>query len=110
MGAAGTLALCASAVADGDDEDGTGITPLGDAHAFEYTPDPLSHDVEQPAASTNNPNYAAKMLGYGRQTFGDMIHAMKDSLNLGGANNVIWHDNGDVEFNGRIIGNMHDYR
>jgi hypothetical protein len=50
------------------------------------------------------------MLGYDRQTFGDMIHAMTDSLNLGGANNVIWHDNGDVEFNGRIIGNMHDYR
>lgn len=49
------------------------------------------------------------MPGYDRDTFGDMIHAMKDNLDLGGADNVIWHDNGDVEFNRNIIGNMHDY-
>lgn len=69
----------------------------------------MSDDTEELAASTNNPNYAAKMPGYDRDTFGDMIHAMKDNLDLGGADNVIWHDNGDVEFNRNIIGNMHDY-
>jgi hypothetical protein len=61
------------------------------------------------AASTNNPNYAAQMLGYDRKTFGNMTHSMKDDLDLGSADNVIWHDSGDVEFNGQIIGNMHDY-
>ncbi|MCA8250226.1 hypothetical protein LGN12_23985 [Burkholderia multivorans] len=85
-------------------------TSLGDAEAFDYAANPLSDDVEQLAASTNNPNYAAKMLGYDRATFGDMIHSMKDDLNLGGADNVIWHDNGDVEFKKQIIGNMHDYK
>jgi len=84
-------------------------TPLDDVQPFEYEPDAVSGDVEELAASTNNPNYAAKMLGYERKTFGDMIHSMKDDLNLGGADNVIWHDNGDVEFKGRVIGNMHDY-
>jgi hypothetical protein len=91
------------------DDSGDGSTPLGDAQPFEYTPDVVSGEAEELAASTNNPNYAAKMLGYDRKTFGDMIHAMKDGLDLGGADNVIWHDNGDVEFNGNIIGNMHDY-
>lgn len=51
---------------------------------FDYAANPLSDDVEQLAASTNNPNYAAKMLGYDRATFGDMIHSMKDDLNLVG--------------------------
>lgn len=84
-------------------------TPLGDAQPFEYVPEALNGNVDELAASTNNPNYAAKMLGYERKTFGDMIHSMKDDLNLGGADNVVWHDNGDVEFKGRVIGNMHDY-
>lgn len=88
----------------------TDSAPLGDAAPFEYTGNALGGDVEQLAASTNNPNFAVKMLGYGRDTFGDMIHSMKDDLNLGGADNVIWHDNGDVEFKKQIIGNMHDYK
>ncbi|MEX3897011.1 hypothetical protein FSB08_03165 [Paraburkholderia sp. JPY432] len=71
-------------------------------------PDALSGDVAEFAASTNNPNYAAKMLGYDRDTFGDMIHAMKYDLKLRGDDNVIWHDSGDVEFRKNIIGNMHD--
>jgi hypothetical protein len=45
-----------------------------------------------------------------RKIFGDMIHSMKDDLQLGGADNVTWHDNGDVEFKRQIIGNMHDYK
>jgi hypothetical protein len=82
---------------------------LGDAQPFEYTPDAVSGDKEELAASTNNPDYAAKMLGYDRKPFGDMIHAMKRGFRLGGADNVIWHDDGGIEFNGKIIGSMHDY-
>jgi uncharacterized protein RhaS with RHS repeats len=63
----------------------------------------------QVAAGTNNPNYAAKMLGYERDEFGTMIHSMKAHLNLGGADNVHFIDNGDVVFRGVVIGNMHDY-
>jgi hypothetical protein len=61
------------------------------------------------ATSTKNPNYATQMLGYDRQTFGDMILDIKDDLGLGGDDNVIWHQNGDIEFNGNIIVNMQDY-
>ncbi|PMS17831.1 hypothetical protein C0Z18_18465 [Trinickia dabaoshanensis] len=84
-------------------------TPLGDAQPFEYAEDFPGGDVEELAASTNNPNYAAKMLGYDRNTFGNMLHAMKDYNELRGDDNVIWHDNGDVEFNGQIIDNMHGW-
>jgi hypothetical protein len=38
-----------------------------------------------------------------------MIHAMKDANKLGGADNVIWHDNGDVYFNGKWLDNMRNY-
>jgi hypothetical protein len=38
-----------------------------------------------------------------------MVHAMKGEMDLRGDDNVIWHDNGDVEFNGDIIDNMHSY-
>ena len=69
----------------------------------------LGGDIEELAASTNNPNYAAKMLGYNRKIFGDMIHAMKAANDLRGDDNVIWHDNGDVYFNGYVIDNMHSY-
>jgi hypothetical protein len=84
-------------------------TPLGDAQPFDYVPDSLSDETEELAASTNDPNYAAKMLGYNRKIFGNMVHAMKDEMDLRGDDNVIWHDNGDVEFNGDIIDNMHSY-
>ena len=100
----------ASSLADDASNLAETSTPLGVAQPFGYTPDAVSGDAEELAASTNNPNYAAKMLGYDRQTFGNMIHSMKDDLHLGGADNVIWHDSGDVEFNRRIIGNMHDYQ
>ncbi|NML34808.1 hypothetical protein HHL14_28780 [Paraburkholderia sp. G-4-1-8] len=69
----------------------------------------MSDDTEEFAASTNKPDYAAKMLGYDRKTFGDMVHVMKDDLDLRGDDNVIWHDTGDIEFRKNIIGNMHDY-
>lgn len=84
-------------------------TSLGNAEPFQYAQLAVSGDTEELAASTRNPDYAAKMLGYDRKTFGDMIHAMKRGFRLGGADNVIWHDDGDVEFNGRILGNMHDF-
>lgn len=67
------------------------------------------NESQNNATSTKNEDYAAKMLGYDRDTFGDMIHDMKAGLGLRGDDNVIWHSNGDVEFRGKIIGNMHDY-
>jgi hypothetical protein len=82
---------------------------LSDADPFEYVAGAASADVEELAASTGNPEYAAKMLGYDRTTFGDMIHVMKPENGLGPADNVIWHDNGDVYFNGKLIDNMHNY-
>lgn len=76
---------------------------------FDYADSPLSGDIQELAASTTNPNFAAKMLGYQRKIFGNMIHQMKDANDLGGADNVLWHDNGDVEFKGVVIDNMHNY-
>jgi hypothetical protein len=90
------------------DDAGDTSTPLGDAQPFRYTPDSVSGDVEEIAKSTNNPNYAAKMRGYARDTFGNMVHVMKDNLDLRGDDNVIWHDNGNIEFRKNVIGNMHD--
>jgi len=84
-------------------------TPLRDAHPFDYIPDAVSGDAEELAASTRSPDYAAKMLGYDRNTFGDMIHVMKAELKLRGDDNVVWHDSGAIEFRKNIIGNMHDY-
>ncbi|CAM2165565.1 conserved hypothetical protein [Burkholderia cepacia] len=84
-------------------------SPLGDADVFDYAESPLSGDIQELAASTTNPNFAAKMLGYQRKIFGNMIHQMKDANDLGGADNVLWHDNGDVEFKGVVIDNMHNY-
>jgi hypothetical protein len=43
----------------------------------------VSGDVEELAASTNNPKYAAKMLGYDQNTFGDMLHNFKPTTALG---------------------------
>ncbi|MBF4014826.1 hypothetical protein ISI02_24585 [Burkholderia pseudomallei] len=84
-------------------------TPLGDAQPFDYAEDLAGGDVEELAASTNNPNYAAKMLGYDRNTFGDILHRFKPDNGLGPADNVIWHDNGDVYFQGNYIANFHDW-
>ncbi|MDR6476257.1 hypothetical protein C8K18_12631 [Paraburkholderia sp. GV068] len=85
-------------------------TPLGDAQPFDYAPDPVSGDTEELAASTNNPRYAAKMLGYDYKTFGTMLHKFKDANRLGPADNSIFHDNGNVEFNGKIFeDSIHDY-
>jgi hypothetical protein len=105
VAAAGALLGGDSVLGDvGDDS-----TLLGDAQPFDYQPDAISDSTEELAASTNNPDYAATMLGYNRKTFGDMVHAMKDDLDLRGDDNVIWHDTGDIEFRKDIIGNMHDY-
>lgn len=85
------------------------LNPGGSLQPYQYVPVPVSDDVEELAASTNKENFAARMLGYDRKTFGDMIHAMKYFYNLRGDDNVIWHDDGDVEFNGEIIDNMHNW-
>ncbi|MGF6305362.1 hypothetical protein OKW42_008715 [Paraburkholderia sp. WC7.3d] len=86
------------------------LVVLGDAQPFEYVPDALSGDVVELAASTNNPRYAAKMLGYDKNTFSDMLHIFKPANGLGPADNVIFHDDGSVEHRGRILDdNIHDY-
>lgn len=106
-------ASLASGVVSSFTDDASGeagaATPLGDAQPFEYIPDALTDDVEALAASTNNPDYAAKMLGYDRKTFGYVLHEFKPANGLGPADNVIWHDNGDVYFNGNFVANFHDW-
>jgi hypothetical protein len=82
---------------------------LADAQPFEYAEDLPDGNVEELAASTNNPNYAAKMLGYDRSTFSEMLHRFKPDNGLGPADNVIWHDNGDVYFQDNYIANFHDW-
>jgi len=61
------------------------------------------------AASTMNPRYAARMLGYDFNTFGDMLHAFKDFYRLRPDNNVRFYDNGDVFFQGQYVGNIHEF-
>ncbi|WP_321953945.1 hypothetical protein [Burkholderia cenocepacia] len=82
---------------------------LGYAQPFDYAARTIGDSVESLAAATNNPNFAAKMLGYDRKTFGQMLHILKPANGLGPADNVIFHDSGDVEFKGVIIDNIHDY-
>lgn len=63
----------------------------------------------QLAETTTNPDYAAKMLGYDRLTFGQMIHEFKPAVGLNPGDNVTFHSNGDVFFGGELMGNIHDY-
>ena len=61
------------------------------------------------AASTKNPDYAARMLGYDRTTFGDMIHAFKKYYVIPPNGNLIWHDDGSTYYNGKYIDNFHNW-
>ncbi|NTZ07838.1 hypothetical protein [Burkholderia metallica] len=88
---------------------GVASSLLGDAQPFDYAAGTIGDSVESLAAATNNPNFAAKMLGYDRKTFGQMLHILKPANGLGPADNVIFHDSGEVEFKGVIIDNIHDY-
>ena len=82
----------------------------GDAQPFDYQSDMPDGDAEELAASTNNPRYAAKMLGYDQNTFSDMLHVFKPANGLGPADNVIFHDDGSVEFGGQMLDdNIHNY-
>jgi hypothetical protein len=82
---------------------------LGNAQPFTYQPNMPDGDVEQLAKSTVNERYAARMLGYDMNTFGGMIHALKDQYRLRGDDNVTFHDSGDVYFNGEWLDNIHTY-
>jgi hypothetical protein len=95
---------------DGDSETAMdGSTALGDAQPFECAEEAVTGETEELAASTNNPKFAAKMLGYDQKTFGDILHRFKPDNGLGPADNVIWHDNDDVYFNGNFLANFHDW-
>ncbi|WP_052421055.1 hypothetical protein [Paraburkholderia ferrariae] len=83
---------------------------LRNAQSFEYKPDAPGKETEELAASTNNPRYAAKMPGYDQNTFSDMLHVFKPANGPGPADNVIFHDDGSVEFNGQTLDdNIHNY-
>lgn len=100
----------ASSLADTADDLTENATPLGDAQPFEYQSDMPYGDAEELAATTNSPRYAAKMLGYDKNTFSDMLHVFKPANGLGPADNVIFHDDGSVEFNGHMLDdNIHNY-
>jgi hypothetical protein len=120
----GVVESAAGALPGGGDDDSDGgddtpdlvesmaddSTPLGDAQPFVYSENMPDGDVEELATTTNNPRFAAKMLGYDYKTFGTMLHKFKDANGLGPADNSIFHDNGDVEFNGQIFeDSIHDY-
>jgi hypothetical protein len=107
--AARNASATASSLADAADDLTEAATPLDDAQPFEYTPGTVSGDVEELAKSTVNERYAAKMLGYGMDTFGGMIHALKEQYSLRGDDNVTFHDSGDVYFNGEWLDNIHTY-
>ncbi|SAL44543.1 hypothetical protein [Caballeronia humi] len=91
-------------------EEGAVSTPLGDALPFEYGEEALGGEVEELAASTRSPRFAAKMLGYDQHTFSAMLHEFKPENGLRPSDNVIFFDDGSVEFNGKLIDdNMHNY-
>ncbi|MFM0035178.1 hypothetical protein [Paraburkholderia strydomiana] len=104
-----SASTAASALADTASDLTETATPLGDAQPFEYTPDAVGGDVEELAKSTMNERYAAKMLGYDMDTFGGMIHALKGQYSLRGDDNVMFHDSGDIYFNGEWLDNIHSY-
>ena len=81
-----------------------------DAAPFEYVPHTLSEEAMELAASTNNPKFAAKMLGYSRSEFRDMVHRFKKTLGVGPDETLEWHDNGDVYFKGIYLDNFNDYQ
>jgi hypothetical protein len=99
----------ASSLADAAGDLTEAATPLGNAQPFDYQPDAVSGDVEELAKSTMNERYAAKMLGYDMDTFGVMIHTLKDQYGLRGDDNVTFHDSGDIYFNGKWLDDIHSY-
>ncbi|WP_250471679.1 hypothetical protein [Caballeronia sp. GAFFF1] len=83
---------------------------FADVQPFEYVADDLSGDIDELAASTNNPRFAAKMLGYSSQKFREMVHRFKSTNGIGADDDLLWHDNGDVYLDGDYIDNFHDYQ
>ncbi|MDR5756629.1 hypothetical protein [Caballeronia sp. LZ035] len=89
--------------------DGTIATAL-ETEPFVYVPHTLSEEAMELAAKTNNPDHAAKMLGYDRKTFGDMVHALKPANGLRPNDNLVFYDDGSVEFKKQILDdNIHNY-
>lgn len=89
--------------------DGTIATAL-ETEPFVYVPHTLSEEAMALAAKTNNPDHAAKMLGYDRDTFGAMLHVFKPQNGLRPNDNLIFYDDGSVEFKKQILDdNIHNY-
>lgn len=89
--------------------DGTIATAL-ETEPFVYVRHTLSEEAMALAAKTNNPDHAAKMLGFDRDTFGAMLHVFKPQNGLRPSDNLIFHDDGSVEFKKQILDdNIHNY-
>ncbi|MDR5779006.1 hypothetical protein QCE63_06120 [Caballeronia sp. LZ065] len=89
--------------------DGTIATAL-ETEPFVYVPHTLSEEAMELAAKTNNPDHGARMLGYERDTFGAMLHVFKPPNGLRPNDNVIFYDDGSVEFKKQILDdNIHNY-
>jgi hypothetical protein len=59
------------------------------------------------AATTKNFDYACKKLGLDPNETSDAYHALKDHMSLGGKDNCVFDlENGDIAYNGELIGNL----
>jgi hypothetical protein len=68
-----------------------------------------STDRNEVAKTTKNLSYACKALGIDPIDAGDAIHAAKEARRLSGADTCeLDLDNGDIIFDGEVIGNLHD--
>jgi hypothetical protein len=96
------------------------IDEVGGSPLIAGWPSGLAHDRPEPkqskplpelelAASTMNPKYAARMLGYDLNVFKKMLHLFKPENGLNPNDNVQFYDNGDIFFQGQYVGNIHDF-
>lgn len=59
--------------------------------------------------SSGNPiPYVSKRLRLSEYELSEALHNIKDALGLGGADNLIFYDNGDVTRHGEELGNIFD--
>jgi hypothetical protein len=98
----------AKSLTDGSDAGDDTSTPLSDAPPFDYQPDAPGNEIDELAGTTNE-RYAAKMLGYDRSTFREMIHRFKKTNGIGPDDDLEFESNGDVYFDGEYLDNFHDY-
>jgi hypothetical protein len=63
------------------------------------------------AATTQNFNYACRVLKLDRHKASTALHAAKETIDLRGDNNCTFDTvTGDIIYNGQVIGNLRDLR